>query len=220
MIRSSRIFIFSHAKKSIFRFSTVKSLKVSCTCGNSSIVAEGDSMINYNCHSKSTRLVTNKDFTQLSAFKPNQITTTTSLKLEYCQNDSKITHYLCNCEKKIHLAENLNRTQGLIAFNVEGLRNQSKLPVEYQPNHHFHYSERKTDVNDNLPKWKTVIDGEIIPSSNSSQVAATQKSQSHPGNNLFEYNSSTGGLFKDVLPLSPLVPAEPLEYTHTEQELL
>jgi hypothetical protein len=37
----------------------------------------------------------------------------------------------------------------------------SALPPEFQPNHHIFYSERLRDVADGLPKWKTVIQGQL-----------------------------------------------------------
>jgi hypothetical protein len=38
----------------------------------------------------------------------------------------------------------------------------SLVPEEYRPNHHIFYADRVTDVADNIPKWKTLPQGDCL----------------------------------------------------------
>jgi hypothetical protein len=113
-----------------------------------------------------------------------------------------VHHIHCNCcAKKSYLGSDLTNSLGLLAINTVATKN---LPVEYQPNHHFHYSERKTDVKDNIPKWKRLIDGEL-------EIKGTLSSPSSNEGHSFVLKN-----FEKAL--TPLIPPEPKEYIFTELE--
>jgi hypothetical protein len=86
------------------------------------------------------------------------------------------------------------------------------VPPEFKPNHHLFYRERLRDVSDGLPKWSTVIQGQL---------------QEGPLNNLLDgerfrvhgYNEATGQYTRHVTNLSPPRGPEIGEYLFTAQVL-
>jgi hypothetical protein len=208
----------SKSKYGMYLNISMDQLKISCECSKSSLVAEGNSVYNYYCHSESTRLASKADSCSISAFQPSQIkypSNQDTLSFVPCTKDPSVRHIFCNCcAKKSYLGSDLTQKLGLIALNTNPVL--KNLPVEYRPNHHFHYGERKAEVTDQMPKWKRIIDGELVQTPSSSSSSSSSSSISGKAN---QYDPTTGNFKKDLFPLTPLTTVEPKEYFYTEQEL-
>jgi hypothetical protein len=201
-----------------------------CACGKVNIECQGVSVYNYFDHSQNTRDVTKEDYTAISAFKHNQIKLKQSTDRMIQKTDEKnlTQHYVCGCDKKEHLAVDMTKTLGLVGLN-SSTKNISVKPVssEYQPNHHFFYSERVHDIEDLIPKWKGLIDGDLHGPSDEARPNMKDSPPNAPplskregwlmsSNRPGEWNSLSGRFKKDVLPLTPTTATEPLLYHHTE----
>lgn len=189
-------------------------------------------------HSTAPRAASGDPFLVASAFKANQVEWFGGKDLidsvehkEYMPPNSSNPHYFCSCEKRQYLGVDACRLLGVIALNlkrVEGYKDNS-IPATYRPNHHLFYADRVVDVPDGLPKWKTVLEGEIIPETSNTD-SNKPLSIAHPhdmilssnaplvSNRPIEWIEGSGRVRKDVLPLSPVRPAEPHIYHFPETE--
>lgn len=94
----------------------------------------------------------------------------------------------------------------------------------YQPSHHIFYADRVQDVNDSIPKWKTIPQGDIEKGGvdqQQQQAGGGEGKKTGDGGKWNErggYDSLTGVYHKDVLPLSPTRAPDPLWYHFTETD--
>lgn len=88
----------------------------------------------------------------------------------------------------------------------------------YKPNHHIFYADRVQDVNDNVPKWKTLPQGAIEPQGNTAAAPKQQTNQNQATPDRGGYDVQTGMFLKDVLPLSPTRAPDSLWYHFTETD--
>jgi hypothetical protein len=82
------------------------------------------------------------------------------------------------------------------------------LPPEFRPNHHIFYSERLQDVTDGLPKWSTVIQGQLEQAPHDS-ADERMRAQGH--------SARTGQYTRHVTNLSPPRTPELGDYLFTTQ---
>lgn len=157
-----------------------------------------------------------------AAFKSTQIIWKGPVKISSSSPVSSDTHYICSCEKKQYLGVDASRSQGIFMLNLQRVPGFPALPDAYRPNHHVFYCERKIDVLDGLPKWKTIVGGDVIGevSTGSSRLVRQQGSAHRPedskGDRPLEWTPR--GVRKDVLPLSPIRPPESDVYHFTEND--
>jgi len=100
---------------------------------------------------------------------------------------------------------------GAIALPLHLAQSTGEHPIHesFKPNHHIFYDDRVEDVKDDLPKWKTVPQGDL---SDADGKNANLTGQPVPGG----YDPITGQYNKDVLPLSPTRAPDPTVYHFTE----
>lgn len=103
--------------------------------------------------------------------------------------NSRNTRFHCK-QCGTYMGEDATRPLGVIALPLERAIEPESC---YQPNHHIFYADRVTDVNDSLPKWKTLPEGEIF------EQAAVPASHACAG----AWDPVTGRFRKDVRPLAP-----------------
>lgn len=160
---------------------------------------------------------------------------------EYMPPNSSNPHYFCPCEKQQYMGVDATRLLGFVALNLRRAKGyaDNTLPAIYRPNHHFFYADRTVDVADGLPKWATVLEGAMLPERSSKSGSKMQQlpllsaadiplhsatASATVANNTIEWIGSSGSascagrVRKDVLPLSPVRPAEPSVYHFPETE--
>ncbi len=196
-----------------------KTIVGSCSCGKVGFEGKGESCLNFYTHSSGPREASGQPFLKASGYKPHQVEFTgpviSSLDdATKMPSGSKNAHYFCPCEKSEYLGVDATRWLGMVVLNTD--KSVSALEDSQLPNHHLFYADRVADIDDNLPKWKTVIEGERLASDGKPFVA-------HSGHNetegSFGYGySATGSLMKDVLPMSPTLGPEPTEYHFAEND--
>ena len=207
-----------------------------CSCGKSGFRALGVSAANFISHSSAPRHAQGgKSFLRASGFRPDQITwwserdgvglvescdpveagILSSLEAPELQPPgSKNAHFFCGaCEEGEYLGVEANRWLGVTALNLD--RCQEVMDA-YQPNFHTFYSDRVEDVNDGLPKWKTVPQGELLHEEGTEVTSTTQPAEGDQSGGEWVTGEGRGRLRKNVLPLSPVTGPEPLEYHFTE----
>ena len=216
-------------------------LRGSCECGKVGFVARGPSALNFYSHSTAPRMASGEPFLTASGFKPNQVVWTGDVvdsvqQPSYMPPNSSNPHYFCSCAKKQYMGVDATRLLGIVALNLrrtEGYANGT-LPDIYRPNHHFFYADRKMDCVDDLPKWKTVLEGDMLPERcekgelplacpddlrlTSHAADEGDRGCHRPSEWTRSAACGAGRLRKDVLPLSPVRPPEPSIYHFTESE--
>lgn len=222
----------------------------SCDCGKVSYEAKGLPYLNFYSHSNAPREASNDNFLIGSAFKSNQVefkgnVIDSSKEKEYMPKNSSNPHFFCSCQKKQYLGVDATRLLGFLVINLRKASGykENTLPDIYRPNHHLFYSDRVVNCPDNLPKWKTVLQGEIYKENETIQQNNINNNNSNdnlPQVNLDDlklslYNCNTvkncdlnynrpifytnnGNIIKDVLPLSPVRAPEPLIYHFHESD--
>ena len=111
-----------------------------------------------------------------------------------------------------HVAHDCTENLGFVAVSSKLAK---KIEDIYHANHHIFYEERKEDVKDSLPKWKTLIDGELIEKD---RLGVVLNEKYDDGKQ--QRNDQTGQFRKDVLPISPGRKAIPKKYEFTENDPL
>ncbi len=241
----------SSSSSSDFIF-TSPSLVGSCSCGRVSFEGKGTSCLNFYTHSSGPRLASEVQDPYLAAvgFKKNQVewkgnpidSSSPEYIDEYMPKGSSNPHYFCSCEKKEYLGVDATRWLGMICLNLKRVKGfPHTIPDIYRPNHHLFYDDKRiVDVIDGLPKWKTVLEGEIVPEKSHSSLQKDihthgSAHKDYDNNNHNDNSSSsnlnvnkerappewcpvTGRMRKDVLPLSPGRPSEPTIYHFTEND--
>jgi hypothetical protein len=92
-------------------------------------------------------------------------------------------------------------------------------------------ADRVVDVLDGLPKWETVLEGNIIPEKSpenkklpvqevgiAHKIKDEHKSSDSDSSRALSWSKETGRVRKDVLPLSPVRPVEPKVYHFPESD--
>jgi hypothetical protein len=147
--------------------------------------------------------------------------------------NSSNPHYFCPCDKKQYLGVDATRLLGFVALNLklaEGYTSNT-IPDAYRPNHHVFYDDRVVDVIDGLPKWKTVLEGQLLPEKSDNNLPLADQNdirlsltRSNPNATqrgtewLGSSDGVNGKVRKDVLPLSPVRPVEQTIYHFPEVE--
>jgi hypothetical protein len=212
-----------------------------CECGKVGYTARGPSAINFFSHSSAPRNASGEPFLIASGFKPNQVmwrgnVMNSVTSPEYMPPNSSNPHYFCPCDKKQYLGVDATRLLGIIALNLrraDGFANNT-LPDAYRPNHHVFYADRVVDCPDRLPKWKTVLEGDLLPELSVDQslsvanlmdmslaqpaASSTITQRNRPMEWMRADKMGRGRIRKDVLPMSPVRPAEPSVYHFCESE--
>jgi len=202
------------------------SLVGSCQCGKVTFAARGVSCGNFYSHSTDIREATlatereHAEYLAAAAFKTAHVT----WKGSPVVTKNSDPHFYCACEKKQYLGMDASRHHGFLLLNLNRLAGfPSALPDAYRPNHHLFYEERVVDVLDGLPKWKTVLGGEVMEekSIDTPHPTQLQGSAHRPKDRVFSSDEhplewTPNGVRKDVLPLSPARPPEPSIYHYTE----
>jgi hypothetical protein len=218
-----------------------------CQCGKVGYIARGVPFLNFYSHSSAPRQASGEPFLIASAFRSNQIewkgeVIDSSLHSQYMPTNSSNPHFFCPCDQRQYLGVDATRLLGFLAVNLklaDGYKSNS-LPDIYRPNHHLFYADRVVNCQaDQLTKWKTILQGEILSSQeiNTSLPTATIddlklsfpfSSSNAPSGQLSQSQSQNmsrpiqhtddGKLLKDVLPLSPIRPPEPLLYHFPETD--
>lgn len=212
-----------------------------CECGKVGYTARGSSSLNFYSHSSAPRNASGEPFLIASGFKPNQVmwqgdVINSVVRPEYMPPNSSNPHYFCPCAKKQYLGVDATRLLGMVALNLRMAMGYSgnALPDVYRPNHHVFYADRVVDCPDRLPKWDTVLGGGLLPERSANQslplANASDLSLSYPPRSSYSSccdhpmewiktdKPGRGRMRKDVLPLSPVRPAEPSVYHFSECE--
>jgi len=197
-------------------------LKGSCKCGAVSFVAHGPSSLNFTCHCSICRDAVPGSFTTTSVgFKPHQVEwkgqEQLQLMVKASDNYRKALHYECGvC--KTHMYEDASSAFGMFMLPARVVpqaredlsEDLSLLPDEFKPNHHIFYRERLRDVRDGLPKWSTVIQGEL-------EAAAAHYTEDDERRRVEGHNAATGQYTRHVTNLSPPRVPEIGDYLFTTQ---
>ena len=133
----------------------------------------------------------------------------TGVKTETPPNSRNPRKYCAKCND--YLGEDVTRTLGALALPVHlaESKGQQHVHESYRPNHHIFYDDRVEDAVDDLPKWKTVPQGDLSDADGRPSKAAKLPST---GN----YDAVTGQYNKDYLPISPTRAPDPQVYHFTE----
>ena len=198
-------------------------------------------------HSSAPRLASEDEDPYLAAagFNPSQVewrgnpinSSLPEYVDSYMPKGSNNPHYFCNCEKREYLGVDATRWLGMICLNLKRIKGfPHSIPDIYRPNHHLFYDEsRVVDVIDGLPKWRTVLEGEIVAERSPTSLKRPTHThgsahKDHPSSSSGARNTDenmertpewcpiSGRLRKDVLPLSPVRPSEPSVYHFTESD--
>lgn len=216
---------------------TTPTLVGSCTCGSTGFTASGASQLNAICHCSICRAATSKPSTAFAGFVPAQVQWKNSESIERkTPEGSQNPRYYCkNCRG--YIGEDATQSLGLIALPLSAvttnLQGGGHVADCYKPNHHVFYANRVKDESstDNLPKWKTVVDSEIMGDNAETIAAAHRREQRQHrlasqhasqlnGNTTSHYDSTTGIYRKDLHPMSPARQPEPGTQHFTTSELL
>lgn len=169
-----------------------------CACGKVGYDAVGPPASNFITHSSAPRAASGEPYLIASGFKSNQIVWSgeglvdSTKRPEYMPPNSSNPHYFCPCDKKQYLGVDASRWLGVVAVNLKNaVGYPDNVPTIYRPNHHVFYADRVVDVEDGLPKWKTVLEGEMMQETNG--AAPLPKSEGWPtyGKALTAYNDFT-----------------------------
>lgn len=193
----------------------------SCRCGSVRFAAHGPSSFNFTCHCQICRdAAPGTVATTSSGFKPQQVEWTgrqhLQLMPEASDNYRKALHYECRiC--RTHMYEDASSAFGMYMLPARVVpraredlsEDLSALPAEFRPNHHIFYRERLQDVSDGLPKWSTVIQGQL--------EHAALHDASDTRLRVHGYNASTGQYTRHVANLSPPRVPELCDYLFTTQ---
>jgi hypothetical protein len=206
-----------------------------CSCGRVGFVASHLPYLNFYSHSTAPRAASGDPFLIASGFHANQVewkgdVIDSTKQKEYMPPNSSNPHYFCPCKKKEYLGVDATRLLGYVAVNLKlavGYQDNTLSDI-YRPNHHFFYDDRVVNCPDQLPKWKTVLQGDIIseinektlPTANLDDLKLSLTSISPPKDDLGRpyFHSARGQIIKDVMPLSPIRPPEPLLYHFPESD--
>ena len=221
------------------------SLVGSCSCEKVGFEGKGTSCVNFYSHSSATREASeDKDpYFVTAAFNPDQVewkgnpinSSLPEYTDLYMPKGSNNPHYYCTCERKEYLGVDAVRWLGMICLNLKRVKGfPHNVPDIYRPNHHIFYDDnRVVDVADGLPKWKTILEGELVPEmSHPSENRPIHKFGSAHKEDADDVNGKTnsnvkrtpewcpslGRVRKDVLPLSPTRLPEPQIYHFTEND--
>lgn len=208
-----------------------------CSCGEVGYLASHLPYLNFYSHSTAPRSASGDPFLIASGFHRSQVewkgnVINSTEHKEYMPPNSANPHYFCPCHKREYLGVDATRFLGYVALNLKlavGYRDNS-LPDIYRPNHHFFYDNRVVHCPDQLPKWKTVLQGEIVSESDQSngiilptanlndlKLSFTSMTPREDGGRPYSHTTE-GRIMKDVLPLSPIRPPEPLLYHFPESD--
>jgi hypothetical protein len=208
-----------------------------CSCGQVGYVASHLPYVNFYSHSTAPRSASGDPFLIASGFHANQIewkgnVIDSTKQREYMPPSSSNPHYFCPCEKKEYLGVDATRLLGYVAVNLKlanGYKDNTLSDI-YRPNHHFFYDNRVVNCPDQLPKWATVLQGKIIsetdnkngvtlPTANIDDLKLSLTSMTSREDQGRPYSHTPEGqILKDVLPLSPIRPPEPLLYHFPESD--
>lgn len=183
-----------------FSSDSTKCLKLegSCSCGSCKWTAIGSSSLNFICHCSLCRDASKSKMLPAVGFLPEQVNWSSKEFLSWkTPKGSKNKRAFCSkCGD--YVAEDASVSLGLIAFPLQ--KSNVDKRKEYLPSHHIFYKDRVEDVEDNLPKWESLVQSVCIKSPDKSF---------HLSRNLPP---------KSVLPLSNIKVPEPREYvfTHTD----
>jgi phytoene dehydrogenase-like protein len=155
-----------------------------------------------------------KDFTTAAAFQEKQIKWINEAQIvsKTPENSSNKRFYCGSCND--YIGEDATGVLGIYALPIDAATEPDDM---YKPNHHIFYADRVADAQDNLPKWKTLLEGELEGATETAESVQTidfNKYNSTQGG----YNTQTGRYRKDVLPISPTRPAEADRYHFTEND--
>ena len=194
-------------------------LEGKCECGKCGFVGLGASALNFYSHSSAPRAASGAAFLAAAGFRHDQVRWFGGDDLETAPPEgSSNAHFQCkSCAT--YLGVDAERLLGLVALNLDAV--PRGVSAEYRPNHHLFYDDRVVEVEDALPKWSTIIQGDIadaMPAEGRASVPPPRLdgdgSRAADGGTLWD--ASTGRVSKDVLLFAPFKSAEPLEYHFTE----
>ena len=197
-------------------------LRGSCGCGSVGWKARGASAINFVCHCTICRRATGAPYTPAAGFKPEQVEWLNKggMLASTPPNSRNVRYHCAGCGE--YIAEDASRPLGLLVLPLSAVR--GGVPEAYRPNHHIFYADRAVDVGDALPKWRTLLQGELMDAGGPlPPVAAAGGAVPPPlapapagGGGGGAYDAATGRFRKDVLPLSPTRPPYSGVYHFTE----
>jgi phytoene dehydrogenase-like protein len=127
-------------------------------------------------------------------------------------------HYECG-ECNTHMFEDATSAFGMYMLPVRVCpkarddlsEDIHSLPDEFKPNHHIFYGERIFNVKDPLPKWKTVLQGEVVE-------GPEHRTEYEPRTRRHGWDPRTGQYTRDVVNLSPPRAPELGNYIFTTQD--
>jgi phytoene dehydrogenase-like protein len=153
-------------------------------------------------------------------FKPHQVEWTGKQHLQLMpkasDNYRKALHYECAlC--RTHMYEDASSAFGMFMLPARVVpraredlsEDLGALPPEFRPNHHIFYGERLRDVQDGLPKWSTVIQGQLEGAALDDAQDTRLRTEGH--------NAGTGQYTRHVANLSPPRVPEVGDYLFTTQ---
>ena len=135
-------------------------LRGRCRCGACGFEGHGASVLNFYTHSSAPRAASGSPFLAASGFRFDQVRW-----LGGPVNDpppgSRNPHYKCgSCGS--YLGVDAERLLGIVALNLRCAAAESgAIGRAYRPTAHLFYADRVVDVQDELPKWATVVQGEL-----------------------------------------------------------
>jgi phytoene dehydrogenase-like protein len=195
------------------RVVSASSLTGKCSCGTVGWSATGSSSINFVCHCSICRTASGLDALPAAGFKSDQIMFENEAGIEArVPSNSKNPRLYCKkCND--YVAEDARRVLGVYALPLHRV-DADKIDDCYKPNAHIFYTDRVKDVDDALPKWSTVLQGELaVPPTEPKSVPASTPAGEHGS-----WNASVGSLRKDVQPLSANRVPYPDVYHFTESD--
>tara|TARA_B110000208_G_scaffold61188_1_gene79562 strand:+ start:26 stop:1039 length:1014 start_codon:yes stop_codon:yes gene_type:complete len=197
---------------------SIERLEGRCKCGKCGYVGLGASALNFYTHSSAPRAASGEAFLAAAGFRHDQVRWIGGDALVKTPPPGSLNdHYACgSCGT--YLGVDAERLLGLVALNLDA---SADVGSTYLPNHHLFYDDRVVNVKDELPKWRTVLQGEVADESAESSNAL----DSVPPPPRFDgvgrqmstpRDPTSGSMNKEVSLFGPFKAPEPLEYHFTE----
>ena len=128
--------------------------QLSCDCGAVTIATSGRRLGSGYCHCLECRELLNQPFNAMAVYAPENLTVTKGADHlgVYRHPTRHMTRAYCK-ECATHLYNTNNADMKLVQRELFRKNNGGVLPADLEPKIHFFYSERVTDIDDNLPKY-------------------------------------------------------------------